>query len=192
MEVYVKERIKIYLKLFTSTLYISAFTFGGGFIMIPLMKKKFCDELQWIEEDEILDLVAIAQSSPGAIAVNTSIIIGHKVAGVLGAIVSAIATILPPLIIISVVSFSYNFFKENALISALLKGMQAGVAAVIVDVVYGMATKIVNKKEIVSILLMLFSFIGILVFNINLYILILAGVLVGVLYAFFKEKRESA
>ena len=187
-----KDKFSKYWTLFISTFKISAFTFGGGFVIVPLMKKKFCDELNWIKEDEILDLIAIAQSSPGAIAVNASIIIGHRILGVTGALVAAISTVLPPLIILSVISFFYTFFKENRIINALLKGMQAGVAAVIVDVVFEMASKIVKKKEIVSILLMTISFILVFFFRINLYLLILTGALVGVLYKLIQNKRKNA
>lgn len=187
-----KDKFSKYWTLFISTFKISAFTFGGGFVIVPLMKKKFCDELNWIKEDEILDLIAIAQSSPGAIAVNASIIIGHRILGVTGALVAAIATVLPPLIILSVISFFYTFFKENRIINALLKGMHAGVAAVIVDVVFEMASKIVKKKEIVSILLMTISFILVFFFRINLYLLILTGALVGVLYKLIQNKRKNA
>ena len=88
----------LYLTLFTSTFKISACTFGGGFVIIPLLRKKFVDELHWIEEDEMLDLTAIAQSSPGAIAVNASIVIGYHVAGIPGALISILGTVLPPLI----------------------------------------------------------------------------------------------
>ena len=76
-----KKDFKIYWTLFTSTFYLSAFTFGGGFVIVPLMKKKFVDDLNWIEEKEMLDLTAISQSSPGAIAVNASILIGYRIAG---------------------------------------------------------------------------------------------------------------
>ena len=75
------------LKLFLSTLYLSAFTFGGGYVIVTLMKKKFVDEYHWIGEDEMLDLVAIAQSSPGAIAVNGAIVVGYKLAGIPGTLV---------------------------------------------------------------------------------------------------------
>ena len=101
------------VKLFFSTLYLSAFTFGGGYVIVSLMRKKFVDDYHWIDEDEMLDLVAIAQSAPGAIAVNGAIVVGYKIAGILGIIVSVIATILPPFIIISVVSIFYSIFKEN-------------------------------------------------------------------------------
>ena len=78
------ERGKVIWKLFISTLYLSAFTFGGGYVIITLMKKKFVDEYHWIDEEEMLDLVAIAQSAPGPIAVNGAIVIGYKLAGVPG------------------------------------------------------------------------------------------------------------
>ena len=90
------DKKKILAKLFFSTLYLSAFTFGGGYVIVTLMKQKFVDELHWIQEDEMLDLIAIAQSAPGAIAVNGAIVVGFKLAGVLGAVTAIIATIIPP------------------------------------------------------------------------------------------------
>ena len=78
-------------KLFLSTLYLSAFTFGGGYVIVTLMKKKFVDEYHWIGEDEMLDLVAIAQSSPGAIAVNGAIVVGYKLAGIPGTLVAILS-----------------------------------------------------------------------------------------------------
>ena len=92
---------KFYLKLFLSTFYLSAFTFGGGYVIVPLMRKKFVNEYGWIDENEMIDLIAIAQSAPGVIAINASLIIGYKLAGILGAIVALVGTVLPPLIIIS-------------------------------------------------------------------------------------------
>jgi chromate transporter len=106
-----------YLKLFSSTFYISAFTFGGGYVIIPLMKKKFAEDLKWITEDEILDLIAIAQSSPGPVAVNASLLIGYKVAGFAGAVTTVFGTILPPLIILSVISAFYDAFIANRVIA---------------------------------------------------------------------------
>ena len=92
------------LKLFWSTLYLSAFTFGGGYVIVSLMKKKFVDDYQWIDEKEMLDLVAIAQSSPGAIAINGAIVVGYKLAGITGVLISIIGTIIPPFVIISLLS----------------------------------------------------------------------------------------
>ena len=92
----VEDKKKVLFHLFISTLYLSAFTFGGGYVIVSLLKKKFVDEYHWIENDEMLDLVAIAQSAPGAIAVNGAIVVGYKLAGIIGAFVAVIGAIIPP------------------------------------------------------------------------------------------------
>ena len=180
-----------YKKLFLSTFYISSFTFGGGFVIIPLMKKKFVEEYKWIKDSQMLDLVAIAQSSPGAIAVNASIIIGYRLSGISGAIVAAVATVLPPLIILSVVSLFYLSFKENIVVKAVMKGMQAGVAAVIIDVVYSMASNIVKLKEKVPILMMIAVFIATYFLRINIIFIIIICGIIGASYNNFKLKRRK-
>lgn len=124
-----ESKSKVLQKLFLSTLYLSAFTFGGGYVIVTLMKKKFVDEYHWIEENEMLDLVAIAQSSPGPIAVNGAIVVGYKLAGMIGVLVSIIGTIIPPFLIISVISVCYQAFRDNFFVSQMLEGMQAGVGA---------------------------------------------------------------
>lgn len=173
-----KRDFRLYWTLFSSTFFLSAFTFGGGYVIVPLMKKKFADELNWIDEKEILDLTAIAQSSPGPVAVNAAILIGHRIGGLAGALVSILGTVLPPLIIISVVASAYAAFRENQIVSACLKGMQSGVAAVITDVVFGMGGKIVKSKNIFQIALMIAAFLATWVFGVNVAVIILAcGVL---------------
>lgn len=92
-------------KLFFSTLYISAFTFGGGFVIVTFMKKKFVDELHWIDEPEMLDLIALSQSAPGAIAVNASILVGWRMAGFFGMAAAVLGTIIPPMTILTIISF---------------------------------------------------------------------------------------
>ena len=116
-------------KIFISTLYLSTFTFGGGYVIVTLMKKKFVDDYHWIEENEMLDLVAIAQSSPGAIAINGAIVIGYKLAGMLGVIVAVMGTVIPPFAIIAVISVCYQIFHDNEIVSRVLEGMQAGSGA---------------------------------------------------------------
>ena len=93
--------------LFSSMLLISTFTFGGGFVIVSLMKKKFVDELHYLTEEEMLDMTALAQTAPGAIAVNGAILVGRRIAGIPGLIVAVLATILPPIVIISVISMMY-------------------------------------------------------------------------------------
>ena len=99
--------------LFSSMLYISAFTFGGGFVIVSLMQKKFVDQLHWLEEEEMLDMTALAQASPGAIAVNAAILVGRKVAGGAGMAVAVLGTILPPMVVLSVISLAYQAFASN-------------------------------------------------------------------------------
>ena len=100
----VRKKQKVLWKLFLSTLYLSAFTFGGGYVIVTLMKDKFVDKYHWIEENEMLDLIAIAQSAPGAIAVNGAIVVGYKLAGLAGVLTAIFGTVLPPFLIISVIS----------------------------------------------------------------------------------------
>ena len=149
---------KVLQKLFLSTLYLSAFTFGGGYVIVTLMKKKFVDEYHWIEENEMLDLVAIAQSSPGPIAVNGAIVVGYKLAGMIGVLVSIIGTIIPPFLIISVISVCYQAFRDNFFVSQMLEGMQAGVGAVIASVTYEMGAGVVKEKDKLSLAILVGAF----------------------------------
>lgn len=100
----------MFWKLFLSTLYLSAFTFGGGYVIVTLMKDKFVDKYHWIEENEMLDLIAIAQSAPGAIAVNGAIVVGYKLAGLAGVLTAIFGTVLPPFLIISAISVFIRCF----------------------------------------------------------------------------------
>lgn len=178
-----------YWKLFLSTFYLSAFTFGGGYVIVPLMRKKFVNEYKWIEEEEMLDLIAIAQSSPGAIAINASIIIGYKLAGILGAIITIVGTVLPPLIIISILSLFYIAFRDNMIVNGAMKGMQAGVAAIIADVVFKLVGDIRKIKDSFSMLLMIGVFIA--TFFTNIIAIILVCGLLGILYKNYIRKRDK-
>jgi chromate transporter len=186
-----KTKTHIYRKLFSSTFYLSAFTFGGGFVIIPLMKKKFVDELGWLGEDEMLNLAAIAQSSPGAVAVNASILLGYRVAGVPGALVTILGTILPPLITISIISFFYAAFRDNVIVNAVLKGMQAGVAAVIADVVINMGGNVVKEKNTISTLVMLGAFAATFFFKINVMYIILVCGCIGASRVLIQARKTS-
>jgi len=163
-------------KLFTSTFSLSAFTLGGGYVIIPMMKKRFVDDLKWIHEEEMLNLIAIAQSSPGAVAVNAAILLGYRVAGILGALITILGTVLPPFITISVISVFYTAFRDNTAVNAVLKGMQAGVAAVIANTVFDLVSNVLKKKEIVPVIIMGGSFIAAYILKINvIYIILVCG-----------------
>lgn len=167
--------------LFTSMLYISAFTFGGGFVIVTFMKKKFVDELHWINEDEMLDMTALAQSAPGAIAVNAAILVGRRVAGFTGMIVAVLGTIIPPITILAVISLFYKAFATNPWVAAVLGGMQAGVAAVICDVVWNLGAKVVKEKSAMSIAIMAGAFIATAFFKVNVIVIILCAAALGVI-----------
>lgn len=177
-------------QLFISTFQISACTFGGGFVIIPLMRKKFVEELGWIEEQEMLDLTAIAQSSPGAIAVNASILVGYRVAGIPGALVTVLGTVLPPLLIISAISFFYQQFRDNNIVNMAMTGMLAGVAAVISDVVINLAHSVLKEKRIMPVLLLFVSFIAVHIFEANIILIILFGGLIGAADTWLRGRRN--
>ena len=186
-----KYKKQVLLKLFVSTLYLSAFTFGGGYVIVTLMKKKFVDEYHWIEEDEMLDLVAIAQSSPGAIAVNGAIVVGYKLAGMTGALVAIVGTVIPPFLIISAISVFYNVFRGNYIIAQLLEGMQAGVGAVIAAVVFDMGEGVVKGKNAGSIIIMLGAFIASCIFGVNVVCIVIICLLIGVVRTLINERRNK-
>ncbi|MDE8064170.1 chromate transporter [Erysipelothrix rhusiopathiae] len=176
------KKSEVYWKLFKSSFHLSAFTFGGGYVIIPLMRTKFVEELGWIEEEEMMDLMAIAQSSPGSLAVNASILVGYKIDGIVGAMFSILGTILPPLILLTIISRFYAEFKANVFVNAALHGMQAGVAAVIVDVVMSMARQVFKLKRTLPVVIMVTSFIAAYFLKINVLYIIIAAGFIGALH----------
>ena len=186
------EKRKVLKRLFFEALYLSAFTFGGGYVIVSLMKKKFVDELHWIDEAEMLDLVAIAQSAPGPIAVNGAIVVGYQLAGLSGAAVAILATILPPFVILSVISYFYEALRDNQVFSTVLFGMQAGIGAVIASVVWDMGLSVVRQKSAAQDAIMLAAFLLACVFRVNVVYIILACLALGALRVLFAARRNKA
>lgn len=182
-----------YLTLFGSTFYLSSFTFGGGYVIIPLMKAKFVEELGWIDENEMLDLIAIAQSAPGAVAINAAILIGFKIGKVPGALLAILGTVLPPILIISIISLFYDQFRSNYYISLFLKAMQSGVVAIIFSTVFDLALKLVKTRSPLIIALLVACLFLKLFLGLSVSLIILCCALVGVLSSlvnFSKFKGE--
>lgn len=184
-------KLKLYLSIFKFTFYISAFTFGGGYVVIPMMRKYFVKNLGLLTEEELLNIAAIAQSTPGAIAVNTSVLVGYRISGIGGAIVSCIGTILPPLFILSIISFFYTSFKNNRVISAALKGMEVGVAAIILDLTVDMTMNVVRSKKILLSALILISFVAHFIFNINILFIIIFSSILCILQTYINFNKEE-
>ncbi len=174
--------------LFLNMLYISACTFGGGFVIVSIMKKKFVDELKWMTEEEMLDIIAISQSCPGAIAVNAAIMTGRNLCGAAGVVFAVLGTIIPPVAIIMLISLFYNAFAANRIVTAVLFAMQAGVAAVVIDVAISLLIKELKKKQIFSNALMAVAFVLVFFFKINVILVILGGALAGAVFALATRK----
>jgi chromate transporter len=174
-----KTQPHFYRRLFTHTLTLSAFTFGGGYVIITLMKKRFIDQEQWLSDNDLLDLTAIAQSAPGALAVNASILVGYRLAGWRGAAVALLGTVLPPLVILSLAALVYAQLIQNVWVVWLMKGMQIGVAAVIADVVFTMAQHILKHRKVLQIALMVLAFGAAYGLNINVMVIIVVSGIVG-------------
>lgn len=172
---------KLLGQLFWSMFTLSACTFGGGFVIVSLMKKKVVEERHWLEEDEMLDVTAIAQSSPGPIPVNASVILGYRLHGVIGSLTAVAGTILPPMILLSLIAVFYDQFRTNRIINIALTVMRAGVAAVICDVVINLAKNVIGTKKALYIALMIITFIMGYFLNISAMIIILCCLITGII-----------
>lgn len=171
-----------YWKLFQSTFLISAFTVGGGFVIIPLLRAKYVDEYGWLNDKETLNLVSIAQSMPGVVAVNASIILGYRMAGIPGALTALSATILPPLITLSAISCAYDWFASNPYVRYALKGMQCGATALIVNVAIDLLRKQWQKKLLWPLAIIAGTFAANFFFDVNIMLLVVIDGLLGLLF----------
>ncbi|MEG0329638.1 MAG: chromate transporter [Longicatena sp.] len=186
-----KDSKEILWKLFKTTFMLSSCTFGGGFVIVSLMKKQFVEELGWFDENEMLDITAIAQSSPGPIPINASVIVGYRMHGVLGSLIAVLGTAIPPMVIISLISVFYKEFRENEIIAIALMVMRAGVAAVIFDVVINLAQNVIKTKSVLYIALMIIAFVATFVFDISAMIIILICLGVGIGDLIFQLKMKK-
>lgn len=186
-----KANPKILWQLFTSMFLLSSCTFGGGFVIVSLMKKKFVDEKKWLEEDEMLDITAITQSSPGPLPVNASVIIGYRMAGIAGSLTAIAGTILPPMIIISLISLCYEQFRTNEIVALALQVTRAGVAAVILDVTLNLAGNIIKLHNAFYLGMMILCFIAVVFFNVSAMAVILTCLAVGIVSAVSTSLRKE-
>ena len=185
-----KENHKLWI-LFKSMFVLSACTFGGGFVIVSLMKKKYVEELEWLEEDEMLDVTAITQSAPGPLPVNASVIIGYRLSGIVGSLIAVAGTILPPMIIISIISLFYEQFRTNPYIATALQVMRAGVAAVIFDVVINLAGNVLKTKRILYIVMMIVAFVATYLLDVSAMIVILCCLGIGLADLAIKLKKKK-
>lgn len=181
----------ICLKLFMTMLRISAFTFGGGFVIIPLIRSQFVEKLHWMNEEDMLDMIAIAQSSPGAVAVNVASQIGYHLAGPIGTVCAVGGTLIPPIVWLGLISLCYDAFRSSPVVDAFLRSMQPAVAAVILSASLSLLYALKNKKRISTWVLMAGALV-LSVLGVKAVYILLAGAVFGTVIALREVKRHAA
>ena len=180
--------LQVYWQLFRNIFVLSACTFGGGFVIISMMKKKFVEKLHWISEEEMLDIVALAQSGPGPMAISTSLLTGYRLRGPLGAIVGLIASVLPCLVIITILYYVYDAVQENSWIQAAFAVMAGAISAVLVWTTFNMAKTALAKHPIFGAVLMVLAFVASYFFDVNTALIIaIAGIIGLSLFSIVEE-----
>lgn len=171
--------MKKLLDLFLIFFRIGGFSFGGGYAMLPIIQKEIVDERNWATNEEIIDYYAIAQCTPGIIAVNTATFIGYKQKGIIGAIVATLGLVTPSLIIISTIASFFKHFQDYQIVQYAFSGVQIGVVALIVSAVINMFKQSVKDK--LGVILFFMSFIIIALFKLSPIIIIIIAAIIGIL-----------
>ena len=184
------------LVLFLTFMKIGAFTFGGGYAMIPIIEEEVTKKRRWISEMEILDVIAISESTPGPIAVNTATYVGYKVGGILGSVFATLGLAIPSFVIIFVISFFYKDFMQWKVIAAMFKGLKVGVILLLINALFKLKKGV--KTNLLGIILFVIALSTSLVFsiiNINFrYLslcLILLGIVVGITLTALGKMEEN-
>lgn len=168
-------------QLFLTFLKIGAFTFGGGYAMIPLVQRETVEKYGWITDDDLLDIVAIAESTPGPIAVNSATFVGYRVGGTAGALLASLGVILPSFTVILLVSFLLRRFGELRAVRYAFFGIRAGVLALILHSLCKMLRD--SRRDVFSLVVTALSFVAVAVFDVNALIVIPAAALLGLAYS---------
>ncbi len=184
-----KEGVKALFSLFVIFLKIGAFTFGGGYAMIPLIQKEVSEKKKWITDEDILEIVAIAESTPGPIAVNAATFVGYRVGGFFGALLSTLGVVLPSFVIILAISAVLDRFSEIKAVKYAFSGIRAGVLALIIKALVSMYKKC--PKNTVSYALTAFAFIAAAFLDANILFIIVICALLGLASFLLGERRKK-
>jgi len=181
------KKLKLLLEVFWVFFKIGAFTFGGGYAMIPLISRETVENKKWISDQDILDIVAIAESTPGPIAINSATFVGYKVAGVLGSVFATLGTVIPSFMIILIISFVLEEFESLTVVKYAFEGIRAGVLALVCKALWTMYKKC--QKNLISYVLMALAFILAAIVKLNvLYCIIICGV-IGLVSSIIARRR---
>ena len=181
-------KFKLCFSLFLTFFKIGAFTIGGGYAMLPLIQREVAEKKKWIEESTMLDIVAIAESTPGPIAINTATFVGTRAAGFWGAFSATLGTVMPSFLIITCLSFVLEKALQYEPVAFAFNGIRAGVIALIVKALWGMAKQC--PKNLFSAILAVIAFSLDLFTGINVIYIIIGGALIGISVAVFAKGRE--
>ncbi len=177
-------------EMFTTFLKIGAFTFGGGFAMIPIIQEEIVERRGWIDDEEFIDIISIAQSSPGPIAVNSSMFVGYTVKGFPGALISTIGTVLPSFIIILIIANFFSSVQDNLILDKIFYGIRPTVVALIFSTVYRLLKDAGFDR--ISLLVALISAMTIVFVDINPIFLIITGVVAAIIFnKYIKSKMGN-
>ncbi len=181
------KKLKLLFEVFWVFFKIGAFTFGGGYAMIPLISRETVENKKWISEQDILDIVAIAESTPGPIAINSATFVGYKVAGVWGSAFATLGTVIPSFVIILLISFVLDEFENLTVVKYAFEGIRAGVLALVVKALYTMYKKC--PKSLISYIIMALAFILAAIIKIPvIYCIIVCG-LMGLISSIIANRR---
>lgn len=175
-------------KLFIAFAKIGAFTFGGGYAMIPLIQKEVAERRKWITHEDILEIIAIAESTPGPIAINAATFIGYRTAGFWGAFFATTGVVLPSFLIIMAISFVLRQFESLKVIQYAFNGIRAGVLALIIKALVSMYRQC--PKKIVSYMIIGVAFAAVALFHINVLLVIIGCAAMGLISSFMAKSRE--
>lgn len=184
-----KNNIRTALQLFLTFFKIGAFTFGGGYAMIPLIQKEVVDNKKWVTENDVLDIIAIAESTPGPIAINSATFVGYKTAGIFGAFCATMGVVLPSFIVISLISRVLTEFEHIKAVQYAFNGIRAGVLALIVKALISMYKQC--PKGLISYIVMAFSFIAAAILKLPLLLVIVSCALFGLVTSLIISRRAE-
>jgi len=168
---------KLLLEIFTTFYKIGCFTFGGGYAMMPLIEREIVTKKGWVKEEEIIDVFAVAQSAPGAIAINSSTIVGYKIAGIKGALAATLGVVLPSFIIITVIAAFFVKFQDNPIVKAAFRGIAPSVVALILVASVKVGKAVIKDK--LEVVILALSIIMVVICKISAILVIIGGAVVG-------------
>ena len=180
-------KLRVLWQVFLSFFKIGAFTFGGGYAMIPLIQNEAVEKRHWVTDEDILEVVAIAESTPGPIAINSATFVGYKAAGILGSVCATLGVVLPSFIIILTLSFVLRQFQEVQAVQYAFQGIRAGVLALLIKALWTMYKK--SPKGWPAYVVMGGSFILTAIFDVNVLFVIIGCAVFGVVTSLYLERR---